>query len=60
MQAPDDLDFRVAKYAIAYARETLKENASRQETVEFIKDLPQLARHELSKQEFSEKSVQDD
>jgi glycosyltransferase involved in cell wall biosynthesis len=55
MQAPDDLDFRVAKYAIAYARETLKENASGQATVQFIKDLPQLARHELSKQEFSEK-----
>jgi hypothetical protein len=39
MQAPDDWDFQVAKYAIAYARENLQINASPQETAKFIKDL---------------------
>jgi hypothetical protein len=55
MQAPDDLDFRVAKYAIAYARENLKINASPQETTKFIEYLPNLAVWELSKKRIPEK-----
>ena len=51
----DDLDFQVAKYAIAYARETLKTEASSQETAKFIEDLPHLAIRELSKKGISEK-----
>lgn len=55
MQAPDDLDFQVAKYAIAYARENLKINASPQETAKFIENLPALAIQELSENGISEK-----
>jgi hypothetical protein len=55
MQAPDDLDFQVAKYAIAYARENLKINTSPQETAKFIEDLPNLAVCELSKKGIPEK-----
>lgn len=55
MQAPDDLDFQVAKYAIAYARENLQVNASPQETAKFIEDLPNLAIRELSKKGIPEK-----
>ena len=51
----DDLDFQVAKYAIAYARETIKTEASPQETAKFIEDLPHLAIRELSKKGISEK-----
>jgi hypothetical protein len=55
MQAPDDLDFQVAKYAIAYARENLQINASPQETAKLIEDLPNLAIWELSKKGIPEK-----
>jgi len=55
IQAPNDVDFQVAKYAIAYARETLKINASPRETAKFIEDLPKEAIRELSKKEISEK-----
>jgi hypothetical protein len=55
MQAPDDWDFQVAKYAIAYARENLQVNASLQETAKFIEDLPNLAIRELSKKGIPEK-----
>jgi hypothetical protein len=56
MQAPDDLDFLVAKYAIAYARETLKGNVSPQEIAKFIEKLPHLAIQELSKKNIPEKA----
>ncbi len=56
MQAPDDLDFHVAKYAIAYARETLKGNVSPQEIAKFIEKLPHLAIQELSKKNIPEKA----
>jgi hypothetical protein len=55
MQAADDLDFQVAKYAIAYTRENIKENSSPQQTTKFIEDLPKLASQELSKKNISEK-----
>jgi hypothetical protein len=55
MQAPDDWDFQVAKYAIAYARENLQINASPQETAKFIEDLPNLAIRELRKKGIPEK-----
>lgn len=55
MQAPDDLDFQVANYAIAYARENLQGNASSQETAQFIENLPNFAIGELSKNLISEK-----
>jgi hypothetical protein len=55
MQAPDDLDFLVAKYAIAYARENLKINASPLETTKLIEYLPNLAIWELSEKGIPEK-----
>ena len=55
IQAPNDVDFQVAKYAIAYARETVKGDASPQEIAKFIEDLPNVAIRELSKNEISEK-----
>lgn len=55
MQAPDDLDFLVAKYAIAYTRENFPRHTSSQETARFIKDLPNLAVRELTKKVISEK-----
>lgn len=55
MQDPDDLDFLVAKFAIAYSRENLPRNASFQETAQFIEDLPNLANRELYQKNISEK-----
>jgi hypothetical protein len=55
MQAPDDLDFQVAKYAIAYTRENIKWNASPEETAKFIEALPSIASCELNKQNILEK-----
>ena len=52
----DDLDFQVAKYAIAYAREHLKADASAQETAKFIEDLPHLVSQELSNKNILEKA----
>ncbi len=55
MQAPDDLDFQVAKYAIAYTRENLKWDASAQDIGQFIEAWPSLASWELNKQNILEK-----
>lgn len=55
-QAPDDLDFQVANYAIAYARKHLQVDASTRETAQFIEELPNLAIRELSKKGIPEKS----
>lgn len=55
MQDPDDLDFQVAKYAIAYSRENFPRNASFQETAQFIENLPNLASRELRQKNISEK-----
>jgi hypothetical protein len=54
-QAPDDLDFQVAKYAIAYTRENFQWNASSQETEKFIAALPSIASWELNKKNILEK-----
>lgn len=51
----DDLDFKVANYAVAYAREQLPFNASVQEIAKFIEYLPKLAISELVKIGVSEK-----
>lgn len=55
MQAADDLDFQVAKYAIEYARENFKIDASPHETAKIIEDLPNLAIQELTQKNLSEK-----
>lgn len=51
----DDLDFKVANYAVAYAREQLPFNASVQEIAKFIEYLPKIAISELVKIGVSEK-----
>ncbi len=57
MQAPEDLDFQVAKYAIAYAREHLNGNPSPQEIAKFIEELPNLAIRELNQKNIPEKGA---
>ncbi|HBW88441.1 MAG TPA: hypothetical protein DEG17_06060 [Cyanobacteria bacterium UBA11149] len=51
----DDLDFKVANYAVEYARKIVAANASPQEIAKFIENLPEIARAELEKQNISEK-----
>jgi hypothetical protein len=52
----EDLDFKVAKQAIDYTRETLNANATSQEIAEFIADLPNLAIRELQQRNIPEKA----
>ncbi|MCP2729838.1 sulfotransferase family protein [Limnofasciculus baicalensis] len=51
----DDLDFKVANYAVEYARKIVASNASPQEMARFIENLPEIAIRELEKQNISEK-----
>jgi hypothetical protein len=55
MQAPDDLDFQVAKYAIAYTRANVPRHTTPQETAKYIQELPNLAVQELSQKNIAEK-----
>ena len=51
----DNLDFKVANYAVEYARKMVASDASPQEMARFIENLPEIATSELEKQNISEK-----
>ncbi len=51
----DNLDFKVANYAVEYARKMVASDASPQEMARFIENLPEIAIRELEKQNISEK-----
>ncbi len=51
----DDLDFKVANYAVEYARKIVASDASPQEMARFIENLPEIATRELERQNISEK-----
>ena len=53
----DDLDFKVANYAVEYARKIVASNASPQEIARFIENLPEIAIRELEKQNIPEKEA---